>query len=325
VYFRTWEDHFIPSQLREIEKELGFQIKTSLAQSDLSSFQELERGVGYDIVSIDGLWVPKFNETGLIEAFTDSTFSTWPEIYSVARNVDFWHEGQKNLAYANGWAPHLLFYNPEKVRVPPNSYGSLTDPMYKNLIVLEKEPNDIMAIAGVATGAAKPYEMTPAEISSAKAYLEELKPNVVSLALAGTAVQRAYEDGGIVSTILGFDLRTEQAGGAPAKPVFPSDGTIGFADAQMLPKETGNRQNSIAFIDANYTPERVAARFLKYAHPYFSESAYKVLIKQGHKELADRLYYNQPDIVFDESKMALVSPPKNQQEYTDAFNEVFGV
>ena len=49
-----------------------------------------------------------------------------------------------------------------------------------------------------------------------------------------------------------------------------------------------------------------------------------MLVNQGHKELADRLLYNKPELAVRQDQVALVAPPPNQSAYTDAFNEVFG-
>jgi hypothetical protein len=53
----------------------------------------------------------------------------------------------------------------------------------------------------------------------------------------------------------------------------------------------------------------------------FNEKAYKLLVSQGKKELADRFHYNQPQLIF---KANLQGPAKNPRAITDTFNEVFG-
>ena len=127
-----------------------------------------------------------------------------------------------------------------------------------------------------------------------------------------------------MSAILGFDLRVKEAGGPEAKGFLPKEGTIAFADAEMIASGSGNRQLVDRFLEADFQPEWIAKRFLKYPHPHFDEKAYKLLVDQGHKELADRMLYNQPELPFDPDQVALVAPPPNQTAYTDAFNEVFG-
>ncbi len=55
--------------------------------------------------------------------------------------------------------------------------------------------------------------------------------------------------------------------------------------------------------------------------PKFNEKAYKILVNTGHKERADRFYYNQPERPLG---MVLKGPSSNEQAYIDAFNESLG-
>jgi spermidine/putrescine-binding protein len=182
-----------------------------------------------------------------------------------------------------------------------------------------------LAKAGVATGAARPFAMTEEEIGRAKDYLTELKPNILKLAQAGTEEVRAFSEGAaVISTILGFDLRIKEAGGPEARSVLLREGTIAFADGEMIVAASEKRDLIERFLEADFQPEWIAKRFLKYPHPHFDERAYKLLVDQGHQELADRVLYNRPDLPFDVDQVALVAPPPNQTAYTDAFNEVFG-
>jgi spermidine/putrescine-binding protein len=325
ISFKTWEDHYLPEQLKEMRRAKDITVKVSFADDNLTNFQQLKRGVDYDVVTADALWVPRFLEDDLIEPFEPAELSTWGNLYSAAREVPFWKQGSLYTCYPHAWSPHLLYYNPSEVRTPPDSWEALLDSRYRGKIVLAKEPNDILAKAGCATGAAKPFAMTDAEIDRARDYLVELKPNILKLAQAGAEELRAFSEGAaIISTILGFDLRIKEAGGPEAKGVLAKEGTIGFADGEMIVAASTKRGLIERFLEADFQPEWIAKRFLKYPHPMFDEKAYKLLVDQGQKELLDRLLYNRPELAFDEDEVALVAPPPNQSAYTDAFNEVFG-
>ena len=325
LVFKTWEDHYLPQQLDEMRQRDDIAVKVSFIDDNLTNFEQLKRGAPFDVVTADALWVPTFRKADLVEAFDPSDMPTWKNLYPAARNVPFWTEGGMTTCYPHGWAPHLLYYNPAEVKTPPDSWEALLDPAYRGKIVILKEPNDIMAKAGVATGAAKPFGMTDAEIGRAKDYLIELKPNILKLAQSGTDELRAWSEGAaVMSAILGFDLRVKEADGPEAKPVMPKEGTIGFADAEMIATDTHDRDLVNRFLAADFQAEWIARRFLKYPHPHFDEKAYKLLVDQGHGELADRMLYNKPELPFDEDNLALVAPPPNQTAYTDAFNEVFG-
>ena len=163
ITFKPWEDHYLPDQLKQMRSRRDITVKVSFAEDNLTNFEQLKRGVGYDVVTADALWVPRFREERLIEAFDPAELSTWRNLYSVAREVPFWTEGSGYTCYPHAWSPHLLYYNPAEVRTPPDSWESLLDSQYRGKIVLAKEPNDIMAKAGVATGAKQPFAMTDAE------------------------------------------------------------------------------------------------------------------------------------------------------------------
>ena len=64
----------------------------------------------------------------------------------------------------------------------------------------------------------------------------------------------------------------------------------------------------------------IAKNFLDKGRPLFNEKAYKILVNTGHKERADRFFYNDPERPL---KMVLKGPSGNAQAYIDAFNEVF--
>jgi spermidine/putrescine-binding protein len=325
ILFKTWEDHYLPEQLTEIRRQDDIAVKVSFIDDNLTNLQQLKRGGQFDVVSADALWVPKFRKERLIDTLDPNDLSTWKNLYPAARNVPFWTDAGQPTCYPHGWSPHLLYYNPDEVTTPPDSWEALLDPKYRGKVVLPKEPNDILAKAGVATGAAKPFAMTDAELARAKDYLTELKPNILKLAQAGTEEVRAFSEGAaVISTILGFDLRMEEAGGPAARGLLPREGTIAFADGEMAVASSEKRDLVNRFLEADFQPEWIAKRFLKYPHPHFDEKAYKLLVDQGHGELADRVLYNRPELPFDPEQVALVAPPPNQTAYTDAYNEVFG-
>ena len=64
------------------------------------------------------------------------------------------------MAYPNGWSTVQIYYNPKYVTPAPTSWHVAADPKYKGKIVAENQPTDLMAMAGRATGAKQPYNMT---------------------------------------------------------------------------------------------------------------------------------------------------------------------
>jgi spermidine/putrescine-binding protein len=199
----------------------------------------------------------------------------------------------------------------------------LADPKYKNRIVLSSAPTDMMAISGLATGAKEPFTMTAAELSRAKQFLSEVKPNVLKLAAQANETVSALIDGSawIVFNNLGTELLVKDGGGPEVEVAFPKEGLIGFIDGEQIVKNSKVKDRFSEFMNATQEAHWIAANFIKNGRPLFNEKAYKLLVDQGHKERADRLLYNEPDKA---AAMILHGPSADEQAYVDAFNEVFG-
>jgi spermidine/putrescine-binding protein len=181
----------------------------------------------------------------------------------------------------------------------------------------------VMAIAGRATGAKKPYSMTSGQISRAKAFLKDLKPNVLKLASQNNEVVRALADESawIGITNLGTDDRVKDAGGPVVKSAYPKEGTVGFIDSESIVKASKHQDVWFRYINALEQAPWIAKNFITNGRPLFNEKAYKLLVNQGHGDRARRLLYNKPELAL---KMTIKGPAGDQQAYIDAFNEVFG-
>jgi len=319
----TWSDHYFPAQLKKVKSSIQVGGRVSLISDDSDAYIKVKRGGGqWDISSEDALWVPKFYKEGLIEAFDIRSIPVSKQLYSVALHVPFWKAGSNQMGYPFGWSSLPIYYNPKHVKTKPDSYHALLDKKYKKKIVLENQPTDLMAMGGLATGAKKPYNMSKSEISRAKAYLKALKPNVLKLVSQNPEVIRALTDESAWLTVenIGTDARVRDAKGPLIQSADPKEGLYGWMDAEMMLKESHNQSSFEKFINTMEQAPWIAKNFLANGRPLFNEKAYKILVNTGHKERADRFFYNHPERPLG---MTLKGPSGNTQAYIDAFNEVF--
>ena len=320
----TWSDHYANDQLASVKQKTNVQGRPQLFSDNADAYLKIKQtGSQFDIVSGDALWVPKYHKDGLTTSFDLSSLPVSTQLYPIARNFSFWKDGSNYMGYPFSWSTVQIYYNPKHVKTVPDSWHAILDPKYKGKISLENIPTDMMAIAGRATGAKDPYNMTTAEIADAKAYLKQLKPNVLKLASQNNEVVRALADESawIGITNLGTDDRVKDAGGPVVKPAYPKEGTIGFIDSEQMVKASKNQDNFPRFINAMQQAPFIAQNFITNGRPLFNERSYKMLVNQGHGDRAQRLLYNQPEKAL---AMTLKGPSGNEQAYTDAFNEVFG-
>jgi len=320
----TWSDHYANDQLKAVAKSTGLQGRPTLFSDNADAYLKIKQtGAQFDIVSGDALWVPKYHKSGLTVSFPLSELPVSKQLYPIARQFPFWKDGANYMGYPFSWSTVQIYYNPKYVTVKPDSWHALLDKKYAGKISLENIPTDVMAIAGRATLAKKPYAMTPAEISKAKEYLKGLKPNVLKLASQNNEVVRALADGSawIGITNLGTDDRVKDAGGPIVKTAFPSEGTIGFIDSEQIVKKSKNHDAFFKFENQMQQAPWIAKNFITNGRPLFNAKAYKILVNTGHGDRARRQYYNQPERAL---KMTIKGPAGDEQAYIDAFNEVFG-
>jgi spermidine/putrescine-binding protein len=276
------------------------------------------------MVSADALWVKKYMESGLIEPFDLASISSSSELYSMAKNFAFLNDPKGALGYPFSWSTVQIYYNPDKVKNPPTSWESLTDPAYKGLIVAENIPTDLMAIAGIATGSKSPYALTPDQISSASNFLGALKPNLVKLASQNNEIvtMMASGEAAIGISNLGTDVRVKDAGGPALKSAYPPEGTIGFIDSEMITAKGANKPLVKPFLDAMQKSEWIVQNFTTNWRPLFNEAAAKILTNDPKTaDNAKRLFMDNPEKAL---AMTLKGPAQDQQAYTEAFNKVFG-
>jgi len=320
----TWSDHYANDQLKAVANAVGVQGRPTLFSDNADAYLKIKQTHGqFDIVSGDALWVPKYHKDGLTTSFPLSEVSASKQLYSIARNFSFWKDGSNYMGYPFSWSTVQIYYNPKYVKVKPDSWHALLDKKYKGKISLENIPTDMMAIAARATGGKKPYSMTKAEISRAKAFLKEFKPNVLKLASQNNEVVRALADGSawIGITNLGTDDRVKDAGGPVVKTAYPKEGTIGFIDSEQIVKASKNHDAFFKFENQMQQSKWIAKNFITNGRPLFNEKAYKILVDTGHGDRARRQYYNKPENAL---KMTIKGPAGDEQAYVDAFNEVFG-
>ena len=140
----------------------------------------------FAIVSADALWVPYYHQQGLSVPFDIRSFPVSKQLYSASLDVPFWKSGGGYLAYPRAWSALRIYYNPKYVNPAPTSWEVLLDPKYKGKFVRENQPTDIVAEAGLATGAKDPYNMNTAELSKAKQFLQAAKPAFLDLVSQNT-------------------------------------------------------------------------------------------------------------------------------------------
>ncbi len=200
----------------------------------------------------------------------------------------------------------------------------LLDPKYKGRIVIENQPEEIVAYMGKASGVEDVYNMTDEQLATVKGLLEQLKPNILKFAQQATDSVNSMTSGEawLITGNLGNEDRVKDAGGPEIKGFIPKEGTVGWMDSEMIVKEGKNKALIMPFLEKAHVAANIAENFITHGRPLFNEAAYKILVDQGHKDRADRYLYNQSEDTL--AKTTLKGPGTSTEKSIQLFNEVFG-
>jgi len=326
INWMTWGDHWIQSQLDAIAKETNVTTSISELAGNAQGFAKVKEVKGQlDKISGDALWVPDaYNKEGLIEPFDINELKVASQLFPFARQFPIWTTSEGYLGYPFGWSPISIYYDPANVTGNPDSWEVILDPKYKGKVVVENQPEEIVAYMARAAGFDKPYDLTDEQLATVKGLLEQLKPNILRFAQQATDSVAAMVSGEawLITGNIGNEDRVKKDGGPEIKGFIPKEGTVAWQDAEMVVKEGANKALVLPFLEKSQQAEYIAENFLTHGRPLFNEKAYEVLVNQGHKDQADRYHYHDAEEVLGQS--VLKGPGTSTEKSIKLFQEVFG-
>ncbi len=152
----TWSDHYIDTQLTRPSRT---PTRSSPAISELAGnaegYAKLKEVKGQlDKMSGDALWVPErlLAKDGLIEPFDINELKVSSQLYSFAREFPYLDEARGLPGYPFGWSPIMHLLRPGQGQRRPDRWQVLLDPKYKGRIVVENQPEEIVAYMARAAG-----------------------------------------------------------------------------------------------------------------------------------------------------------------------------
>ena len=322
----TWSDHYIDTQLKKIEDSDKIIANISELEGNAEGFAKLKEVKGQlDMVSADALWVrDAYHKDGLIEPFDIDELTVAKDLYSFARKFEIWTTPEGYLGYPFGWSPIMIYYDPAKVSGSPDGWEVLLDPKYKGRVVVEHQPEEVVAYMARAAGFNTPYSLTDDQLTTVRGLLEQLKPNLLRFVGQATDTVNALVSGEawLATGNIGNEDRVKNGGGPEIKGYVPKEGTVAWQDSEMIVKGGANTKLIKPFWEKAEVAENIAENFLVQGRPLFNEKAYKLLVDQGKKDQADRYRYNEAEEIL--SKSILKGPGTSIDKSIQLFNEVFG-
>jgi len=217
----------------------------------------------------------------------------------------------------------MIYYNPKFVTGSPDSWEAILDPKYKGRVVVENQPEEIVAYMARALGYDKPYDLTDDQLAKVKDLLLQLKPNVLRFAQQATDSVNAMisEEAYLITGNIGNEDRVKDGGGPEIKGYVPKEGTVGWHDGEMIVKGGANSSLIKPFLELSQQAEYIAENFITHGRPLFNEKAYQLLVDQGKQDQLDRYLYGKAEEVL--ANTVLKGPGTSTEKSIQLFNEVF--
>lgn len=169
------------------------------------------------------------------------------EPYAGAKGADKlvpgWKDGDDDYFCYSGSALGIV-YNTRLVKNPPKDWSDLTDPAYRNKLIMP-DPTSSGSCMDFVTG----YVNKKGD--GAWSYFQSLKNNGMAIANSNDAALEPVLTGSKSIVVSGVDYMTlaDKAKGEPVDVVYPSSGTVVSPRPAMILKGSQNRKNAQAFLD----------------------------------------------------------------------------
>lgn len=252
----TWATYFPDDVIADFEKETGIKINYTNFDTNENMLLKLQASGGgeYDIVLASDYIIDIAVKEGLVGELPVDQISNFGNINPAYQGQYYDPDNKYTVPYSAGMP--LIIYDPAKVTVPIDGYGSLWNPELSDSIVMMDDARNVIGMTLRSLG----YSMNTTdstELAEANAKLMELQPNVralnydnpQSLLISGEASVGYIFTSQIVATLAD---RPDMA------VAYPKEG-LGFGiDSIFVPVKAPHSGNAAKFIDFILDGERGA-------------------------------------------------------------------
>ncbi len=264
VTILTWETYQDKPWLDAYKSQSGVQVDAITVGSGDEMFAKAQSGtVKPDIMYFDSGLIPRFAKANLVA----------PIVVDRLKNTGLITPGlawKKNNTFSDqlygvpyNWGTQPLMYNAEVITTPPDSWGALWDPAYKGKVVLFDAADVTIPMVALYVGAKDPYHLTDEEFDKVRKALNDLRPQVRTIAKGFDDAVNIFAAGdGVIGYCQNIsEVTALNKAGKRFAYSFPKEGTPSWQDNAIL-TSAGQRQEVYDFIDAG-TATPWQARFIE--------------------------------------------------------------
>ena len=195
------------------------------------------------------LWVRQ----GVCEPIDMSQLSNYGQLIPFFANQELLKVDGEQYGAPFTWGTQPMMYRPDLVTETPTSWLDVLKREYKGKVVMVgSHMGNIMVWGKVVTGAEIPSWMTPAQLTETIDFLIMIKKeHARAYATSFGEMADILARGDAVISTLGWEPVAKWAAekGAKVAMTYPVEGTTGFLDTYIVPKDAPNYDQALAAID----------------------------------------------------------------------------
>ena len=252
VTLLTWETYHDRPWLDVYKEQTGVQVEAINVGSGDEMFAKAQSGtVKPDVLIFDSSLIPRFAKANMIAPLVADRLKNTGVI---TRGLDW----RKNNSY-NGqlygvpynWGTQPLMYNADVITTAPHSWAALWDPAYKGKVVMFDAADVTIPMVALYIGAKDPYRLTDEEFDKVRTALQQLRPQVRTIAKGFDDAVNIFAAGdGVIGYCQNIsEVNSLNQGGKNFAYSFPNEGVPQWQDNAVVTAE-GQRQEVYDFIDA---------------------------------------------------------------------------
>ncbi len=191
--------------------------------------------------------IPRYVAAGILQPIDTSRIQQWDNIWPELRNLrDIYADGDLYMVPAD-WGYSGISYRTDVVEEEPRTWDALWDERYTGKVSMSDSAIESVPVAGVLTRASNLWDMTDAELQSAKQLLIRQKPLILSYWTFSTDLAQLLNTGEVGIAYSWNDAPAIAAAeGAPVKFALPEK-AFSWACGLAITKDVRGTELDLAY------------------------------------------------------------------------------
>ncbi len=255
VRFVGWRGYDAPLTFGGYPETHGLALERSYIWDDQAVVDRLLAGeLGtVDIASPDLKFVPRMIAAGLCEEIDVERLPNYGKLLPHFVAHPELTSGGRHFAVPFTWGAHPMIYRPDLVTERPTSWLDALRPEYKGKVIMVGDyGGNLPAWAPVVTGVEDPARLTRRQVKETIDFLIKIKKeHACAFTTDYLEMVEIMARGDAVISTLGWEpqVRWAAARGARLDMAYPKEGTSGYLDVYVIPRNAPNYEATHELID----------------------------------------------------------------------------